>query len=778
MVKNLVIVESPAKAKTIEKFLGSDFTVKSCYGHVRDLSKKDNGVDIKGGFRPFYTVSSDKKKVVDELKKLSDGAEVVWLATDEDREGEAIAWHLKEVLKLKNDKIRRIVFHEITKDAILNAVSNPRTIDDNLVNAQQSRRILDRLVGFEISPVLWKKVRPSLSAGRVQSVAVRLIVEREREIENFNTTYSYRVTGTFALAEAKGKKSSLDAELNKRFDTYDEALAFINACRGASFSVGDLERKEVRRTPAPPFTTSTLQQEAARKLRFSVSRTMVVAQRLYESGYITYMRTDSVNLSQLALNTAKKEIENTFGPEYHQFRKFRTRTANAQEAHEAIRPAYIDRIKIDGTRDDQMLYDLIRKRTLASQMADAVLEKNIAKIDISTSSYQFVAEGESILFDGFLKLYIESRDEDENEDSSEKILPPLKTGEKLFNREITATQRFARPNARYTEASLVKKLEELGIGRPSTYAPVISNIQNRGYVVKDERPGKEREYQVIRLDSAGNVTQGKATENYGAEKAKLFPTDIGILVNDFLVNEFSQIVDFKFTAKIEQQLDDVSNGALDGTEMLETFYKPFHQNIEETLENSGKITGERFLGINPETGEHVSARMARFGPVIQLTKPDDPDYKPRFAGLKKDQRIDMISLEDALSLFKLPRSVGEYEGNDITVAIGKFGPYVRHDGKFVSIPKADDPYAISLKRCIELIEEKREKDGNKFIKLFPEDPDLKILNGRWGPYIAYKGSNFRIPKNTDAAGMEYEEVMRICQAEGKTQGTAKKGRGR
>ncbi len=778
MVKNLVIVESPAKAKTIEKFLGSDFTVKSCYGHIRDLSKKDNGVDIKGGFRPLYTVSSDKKKVVDELKKLSDSAETVWLATDEDREGEAIAWHLKEVLKLKNDKIKRIVFHEITKDAILAAVANPRVIDENLVNAQQSRRILDRLVGFEISPVLWKKVRPSLSAGRVQSVAVRLIVDREREIENFETTFSYRVTAAFNITESKTKRNTLEAELNKRFDTYDEALDFINVCRGAEFKVGELERKEVKRSPSPPFTTSTLQQEAARKLRFSVSRTMVVAQRLYESGYITYMRTDSVNLSQLALNTAKKEIESTFGPEYHQFRKFRTKTANAQEAHEAIRPAYIDRVKIDGTRDDQMLYDLIRKRTLASQMADALLEKNIARIDISTSPYQFIAEGESIIFDGFLKLYIESRDDDENEESSEKILPPLKTGEKLLYKEITATQRFARPNARYTEASLVKKLEELGIGRPSTYAPVISNIQNRGYVVKDERPGKEREYEIIKLNAEGKVITSKATENYGAEKAKLFPTDIGILVNDFLVNEFSQIVDFKFTAKIEQQLDDVSNGALDGTQMLEKFYKPFHQNIEDTLENSKKITGERFLGINPETGEHVSARMARYGPVIQLAKPDDPDYKPRFAGLKKEQRIDAISLEEALALFKLPRSVGEYEGMEITVSIGKFGPYIKHDGKFVSIPKSDDPYSITQARCIELITEKREKEENKFVKLFPEDPDLKILNGRWGPYISYKGNNYRIPKGSNACEMEFEEVMKICKAEAKSSAPGKKGRGR
>ncbi len=767
MIKNLVIVESPAKAKTIEKFLGKDFTVKSSFGHIRDLSKKQLGINIDKNYQPEYIVSSDKKKVVDELKKLSKESSMVWLASDEDREGEAIAWHLSEVLKLNTDKTKRIVFHEITKDAIDKAVKNPRGINVDLVNAQQARRVLDRIVGFEVSPILWKKVKPSLSAGRVQSVAVRLIVEREREIIAFKSDSFFKVSGTF---EGNAK---LKAELNTKLESAEKATAFLTDCKGATFSISDVSKKPSKKSPAPPFITSTLQQEASRKLGYSVSQTMTIAQRLYEAGHITYMRTDSVNLSATAINSAKKVIVNEFGEKYHQVRAYKTKAKGAQEAHEAIRPTYLEKQKISGNNSEQRLYDLIWKRTIASQMSDAKLEKTTATIDISTSKHKFVASGEVLLFDGFLRVYFESTDDD-SEETTKVLLPPLKVGEKLTPIDITATERFTQRPPRYTEASLVKKLEELGIGRPSTYAPTISTILSRGYVLKEDREGVDRRYKVITLKKGG-LTEVNQTETHGTEKAKLFPSDIGMVVNDFLVEHFPKIVNFNFTATVEKDFDEIAIGKLEWTEMIDKFYKPFHKNVERTLKESDYTKGERILGTDPKTGKQVSVRIGRFGPLAQIGESNDKeDEKPQFASLLKGQLIESITLEEALNLFKLPRTLGEYEGKDVVIGVGRFGPYVRHNSKFVSLKKTDDPLSIELNRAIELIEENRQKEKDKYIKSFDNDPEMQVLNGRWGPYIKYKTNNYKIPKGTIAQDLNYEECLKIVENQPASKG--KKGK--
>ncbi|HWY37277.1 MAG TPA: type I DNA topoisomerase, partial [Bacteroidia bacterium] len=678
MSKNLVIVESPAKAKTIEGFLGKDFTVKSSFGHVRDLVKKGMGINVEKNFEPEYEISADKEKIINELKRLAKGADTVWLATDEDREGEAISWHLCEALNLKASETKRIVFHEITKPAILKAIQNPRKIDKHLVDAQQARRILDRLVGFELSPVLWKKVRPSLSAGRVQSVAVRLIVEREREIQNFTSTSAYRLVAEFTAGNAV-----LKAELNKRFATKNEAKAFLEKCKGATFSIGNLETKPAKRSPAAPFTTSTLQQEAARKLSFSVAQTMMLAQRLYEAGKITYMRTDSVNLSETAMGQAKAAINSFFGAKYHHPRQYKTKSKGAQEAHEAIRPTYIENQNVDGERNEQRLYELIWKRTIASQMADAELEKTTATITISTTTETFVAQGEVLKFDGFLKVYLEGSDDDEEGEENSGMLPPLKVGDKLANKNIIATERYTHHPPRYTEASLVKKLEELGIGRPSTYAPTISTIQKRNYVEKTDRMGTSRNYNVLTF-SAGNIKETVNTENTGAEKSKMFPTDIGMVVTDFLMQYFSDILDFHFTAHVEEEFDEIAEGKLDWTKMLKGFYTPFHKNIEKTIDNSERASGERHLGTDPVSGKPLIVRIGRFGPLAQIGESSEEGEKPRFASLRKDQRMETITLEEALLLFKMPRIVGEFEGKEMKVGIGRFGPYVVHNNVFTS----------------------------------------------------------------------------------------------
>ncbi len=772
MQENLVIVESPAKAKTIEKFLGNGFMVTSSMGHVRDLEKKNFGIDIENNFEPKYVVTPDKKKIVSELKRLAKDASMVWLASDEDREGEAIAWHLKEVLKLDPSRTKRIVFHEITKEAILGAIENPRSINDNLVNAQQARRVLDRIVGFEVSPVLWKKVKPSLSAGRVQSVSVRLIVEREREIINFTSTSSYRVNAIFIVTGDDGKTSNLKAELSKRFKTKEEALSFLEKCKGAEFTVSDIVKKPGKRTPAQQFTTSTLQQEASRKLGFSVSQTMAVAQRLYEAGKITYMRTDSVNLSGLALNTAKKKIAEMHGEKYIKTRQYRTKSKNAQEAHEAIRPTYIDQEVVEGTNQEKRLYELIWKRTIASQMAEALLERTTVSIDISTTPEKFTATGEVLIFDGFLKVYIESIDDENGNGSEAGLLPPMKVGSRIKASEITATERFTQKPPRYTEASLVKKLEELGIGRPSTYAPTITTIQNRNYVVKEDRPGVKRKYTSLTL-SGNNISEKQHSEIVGTEKAKLFPTDIGMVVNDFLVKNFSQIMDYHFTAKVEKEFDDISVGKKVWNDMIRKFYQPFHKKVESVLQNTEKSRGERILGKDPESGKQVSVKIGRYGPIAQIGETNGDDEKPRFASLRTGQHIESITLEEALELFRLPRELGEYENKTVTVAIGRFGPYVRHDNKFASLGKEDDPFSISLERSIELIEAKREKDRKAIIKTFDNDADLKILNGRWGPYIAYKKKNFKIPKGTKPEELDYEDCLKIIKATPKTKRTKK-----
>jgi DNA topoisomerase I len=757
MTKNLVIVESPAKAKTIEKFLGKDFVVRSCFGHVRDLAKKDLGVDIENGFIPQYIITPDKKKVINDLKKIAKESDMIWLASDEDREGEAIAWHLVKALEIDETETKRIVFHEITKPAILEAIENPRKIDKNLVDAQQARRVLDRLVGFELSPLLWKKIKPSLSAGRVQSVAVRLIVEREEEIKGFEVTSSYRVLGDFVVSK-DNKPVILSAELNKRFTEKKDALTFLEKCRNASFTVEDIETKPAKKSPAPPFTTSTLQQEASRKLGFSVANTMRVAQQLYESGKITYMRTDSVNLSKFAINLAKDVITESFGPEYVKTRQYKTRSKGAQEAHEAIRPTYLNDRKIEGDNSQNRLYDLIWKRTIASQMSDAVLEKTNVTINISGTPEKFVARGEVIKFDGFLKVYLESRDEDDDEDQ-EGMLPPLTVGEKMIPSEISAQEKFSQHPPRYTEASLVKKLEELGIGRPSTYAPTISTIQKREYVVREDREGFVRTFTLIILKD-GSIKETTKTENTGFEKSKLFPTDIGNLVNNFLVQYFNNILDYNFTATVEEEFDEIAQGKLVWNKMIGEFYFPFHEQIAHTLENSQKVSGEKLLGKDPVTGENISVRIGRYGPMVQKGD-SDAENKPKYASLKKGQSIDTITLPEALDLFKLPRGLGSFEDEEVTVAIGRFGPYVRHKSAFYSLAKTDDPLEISLERAVDLIHEKRKKETEKTIREFPEKEDLKILNGRYGPYISYQKQNYKIPKGKDPAKLTLEDCMKI-----------------
>ena len=759
MAKNLVIVESPAKAKTIEGFLGKEYTVKSSYGHVRDLNKNTLSVDIEHDFEPEYEISDDKKALVAELRKLSKASDTVWLASDEDREGESISWHLYEALDLKKKDTKRIVFHEITKTAILDAIENPRDIDMGLVAAQQARRVLDRLVGYELSPLLWKKVKPSLSAGRVQSVAVRLIVEREEEIKNFVQTSAYRVTAQFSFIK-DGQEYNLLAELPHRFETEEETRKFLESCVNASYKVDSIEKKPATRYPAPPFTTSTLQQEAARKLGFSVANTMRIAQQLYESGKITYMRTDSVNLSKLALGMAKKEIMENYGAEYVKTRQYQTKTKGAQEAHEAIRPTYLDQHTIKGTADERKLYELIWKRTIASQMADAQMERTNVNIGISTNDKQFVATGEVILFDGFLKVYMESYDDDHAEDTA-AILPPIEKGATLEMEKMEAQQRYTRHPLRYTEASLVKKMEELGIGRPSTYAPTISTIQKRDYVTKGDIKGEPQNYKILTLKN-GKITDKMGKENYGAEKGKLLPTDIGVLVNKFLIQYFESIIDYNFTANVEKEFDKIAEGKREWNAMIKEFYQEFHQQVVSTTENSGKFSGEKMLGIDPATGKKVYVKVGRFGPVAQIGDTES-DEKPRFAGLKKDMSIENVTLEEVLKLFDFPRILGEYEGKEITVAVGRFGPYIRHDNKFYSLAKTDNPALVEYDRAVEIINEKRQKDLDNIIRTFDQDPDLQVLNGRFGPYIAYKKSNYKIPKGTEPSTLTYEQCMAIVE---------------
>jgi len=760
MAKNLLIVESPAKAKTIEGYLGADFTVKSSYGHIRDLVKSDDAINVANNFTQKYEVPADKKQVVSELKKLAKEADMVWLASDEDREGEAISWHLFETLDLKDATTKRIVFHEITKPAIMRAIETPRKIDYNLVYAQQARRVLDRLVGFELSPVLWKKVKPSLSAGRVQSVAVRLIVDREREINKFKSEAAFKIAALFG----KGREA-FKAELGERVAKQQDAEKFLQDCLGADFEVKSLETRPAKRSPAAPFTTSTLQQEASRKLGYSVSRTMQVAQKLYESGHITYMRTDSVNLSDTALSAAADEIVSAYGSKYHQQRVYKTKSAGAQEAHEAIRPTYFNQHTIKGDSSEMRLYELIWKRAIASQMSEAQFEKTTAKISISTRKEELVANGEVMKFDGFLKVYLESNDdEDDNiQDGENAMLPPLTKGQRLILQEMTATERFSRPPARYTEASLVKKLEELGIGRPSTYAPTISTIQNRGYVVKEEREGKQRVFRQLIL-KGDKITKEDKTENTGAEKGKLFPTDIGSVVNDFLVQYFKEIVDFNFTANVEKQFDEIAQGMKEWTDMIRSFYTPFHKEVESTIQTADKATGERELGIHPQSGKKVSVRIGRYGPFVQVGDSVDAENeeKPLYASLRPGQSIETLTLEDALELFKLPKKVGVFEDKDMTVAIGKFGPYIRHNGAFYSLPKEIDPLDVTEEKAIELIGEKRKKDAEKLIKAFEEDPTMKVLNGRWGPYIEFGKLNIKIPKGKEAKELTFEECKALA----------------
>jgi len=759
MGENLVIVESPAKARTIGNFLGKDYLIKSSYGHIRDLSKENLGINIQKNFTPEYVIPEDKKQVVRELKKASSDARIIWLASDEDREGEAIAWHLSEVLDLDPEKTRRIVFHEITKDAIDYAIKNPRSINNNLVNAQQARRVLDRLVGFELSPVLWKKVRPALSAGRVQSVAVKLIVDRERAINAFQPESSYRIIGIFIHTDPDGQQSAFRAELSVRPEKKEEARKILEYCSDAIFTVTDVISKPARKSPAPPFTTSTLQQEASRRLGFSVAQTMSIAQKLYENGRITYMRTDSVNLSKTALAAAKKVISEQWGEYYSKTRNFKTKTKGAQEAHEAIRPTYIENRSITATRNEQRLYDLIWKRMISSQMSEALFEKTTVKIDISGRNEQFLASGEVLKFDGFLKVYSETVDS-ETDENGKGLLPPLKTGDKVIPENIDAIQKFTNPSPRYTEASLVKKLEELGIGRPSTYAPIISTIQKREYIVKQDRPGKKYTYIILSL-TGGEISEESKTETYGAEKNKLFPTDIGMLVNDFLVEHFTEILEYNFTADVEKEFDKIAAGNIEWTQMIEKFYKPFHERVQRTTKVSKKPTGERILGNDPQSGKTVSVKIGKFGPMVQIGNAGDTD-KPRFASLLKGQSIETISLEEALALFKLPRKVGEFEGSEIIVGVGKFGPYIRHKSVFYSLRRnQDDPLTIENQAAIEIIKAKRDQIQNKTIRKYTEDPDLQILKGRWGPYIRYNKQNYKIPKGIDPDSIDYEACMRI-----------------
>ncbi|MBE7177613.1 MAG: type I DNA topoisomerase [Mucilaginibacter polytrichastri] len=762
MAKNLLIVESPAKAKTIEEYLGKDFLVKSSYGHIRDLSKGDKAVDVSNNFAQQYEIPEDKKQLVKELKKLAKDAETVWLASDEDREGEAIAWHLYETLGLHENNTRRIVFHEITKPAILKAIETPRKIDIDLVNAQQARRVLDRLVGFELSPVLWKKVKPSLSAGRVQSVAVRLIVDREREINKFTSESAFRITAIFTTGNARER---VKAELPQRFQTRSEAEQFLNDCIQAEFAVTSLETRPTKRSPAAPFTTSTLQQEASRKLGFSVSRTMMVAQRLYETGKITYMRTDSVNLSDIALHAAQNEISKAYGDQYHQHRKFKTKAAGAQEAHEAIRPTHFEWHSVDGDTAEKRLYELIWKRAIASQMSEARFEKTTAKISVSTRREELVANGEVMKFDGFLKVYLESTDEETDahldDEKDNPILPPLQSGQKLALDHMTATERFSRPPARYTEASLVKQLEELGIGRPSTYAPTISTVQNRGYVVKEDREGKSRSYVRMTL-AGGKVEQKTETEVTGTEKSKLFPTDIGAVVNDFLVQYFRDIVDYHFTASVEKEFDEIAQGMKEWTKMISSFYQPFHKGVQNTIETADRATGERELGVDPVSGKKISVRIGRYGPFVQIGETEEEE-KPRYASLRAGQMIESITLEEALELFKLPRVAGKFEDSDMQVNIGRFGPYILHDKKFYSLPKELDPFDVNEENGAEIIRAKRKKDAERVIRVYDENPDAKIVNGRWGPYIEFGKQNVKIPKGKDPASLTYDEVVKLAE---------------
>ena len=767
MQKNLVIVESPAKAKTIEKFLGKDYKVMSSYGHIRDLKTKEFSIDIEHDYAPQYVIPADKKKLVSELKSEAKSAEQVWLASDEDREGEAISWHLYEVLGLKPENTKRIVFHEITKNAILHAIETPRDININLVNAQQARRVLDRIVGFELSPILWRKVKPALSAGRVQSVAVRLIVEREREINEFVSEAAFRVIANFILPDGT---TVLKAELNRRLKDKKEVEAFLESCKNASFTIDDITTKPVKKSPAPPFTTSTLQQEAARKLGYSVSQTMMIAQRLYESGLITYMRTDSVNLSDLALGTAKEAIFETYGEKYYKFRQYHTKSKGAQEAHEAIRPTYISNVEAGSSSQEKKLYELIRKRTIACQMADAELERTTISVGISGQTERFVAVGEVISFEGFLQVYMESNDDDTEKEQENGLLPPVKLHETLSLKDIVATERFTQRPPRYTEASLVRRLEELGIGRPSTYAPTIQTIQNREYVVKGDKEGVERAYTVVSL-SKGKIEEAEKTETVGADRNKLMPTDIGTVVNDFLMEYFPDVLDYNFTASVEKEFDSVAEGELVWTKAIDKFYKIFHPIVEATaaVKTEHKV-GERELGIDPKSGNPVFVKIGRYGPVVQIGAAH-ADYKeapkPQFASLMKGQSIDTITLEEALKLFDLPRTVGEYEGKVMVAAVGRFGPFIRHDGKFVSIPKDLNPLTITAEEAIALIEGKRVKDEQRFIKKFEEDPEMEILKGRFGPYISYQKANYRIPKTvTDPTVLTLEDCKKIIAEAG------------
>ena len=767
MQKNLVIVESPAKAKTIEKFLGKDYKVMSSYGHIRDLKTKEFSIDIEHDYAPQYVIPADKKKLVSELKSEAKSAEQVWLASDEDREGEAISWHLYEVLGLKPENTKRIVFHEITKNAILHAIETPRDININLVNAQQARRVLDRIVGFELSPILWRKVKPALSAGRVQSVAVRLIVEREREINEFVSEAAFRVIANFILPDGT---TVLKAELNRRLKDKKEVEAFLESCKNASFTIDDITTKPVKKSPAPPFTTSTLQQEAARKLGYSVSQTMMIAQRLYESGLITYMRTDSVNLSDLALGTAKEAIFETYGEKYYKFRQYHTKSKGAQEAHEAIRPTYISNVEAGSSSQEKKLYELIRKRTIACQMADAELERTTISVGISGQTERFVAVGEVISFEGFLQVYMESTDDDTEKEQENGLLPPVKLHETLSLKDIVATERFTQRPPRYTEASLVRRLEELGIGRPSTYAPTIQTIQNREYVVKGDKEGVERAYTVVSL-SKGKIEEAEKTETVGADRNKLMPTDIGTVVNDFLMEYFPDVLDYNFTASVEKEFDSVAEGELVWTKAIDKFYKIFHPIVEATaaVKTEHKV-GERELGIDPKSGNPVFVKIGRYGPVVQIgaAHADDKEApKPQFASLMKGQSIDTITLEEALKLFDLPRTVGEYEGKVMVAAVGRFGPFIRHDGKFVSIPKDLNPLTITAEEAIALIEGKRVKDEQRFIKKFEEDPEMEILKGRFGPYISYQKANYRIPKTvTDPTVLTLEDCKKIIAEAG------------
>ena len=785
MPKNLVIVESPAKAKTIEGYLGKDFVVASSYGHIRDLPKGDKAIDIENGFIPTYQVSPDKKDVISQLKKLVKDSDLIFLASDDDREGEAISWHLKEELKLEDDKTRRIVFREITKNAILNAIQSPRGIDQDLVNAQQARRILDRLVGYELSPVLWKKIKRGLSAGRVQSVAVRLIVEREREIKAFDAKSSFKVSAEFLVDDS----SVLKAELPRKFGTEEEAQAFLEACREADFSIRSLEKKPVKKSPSPPFTTSTLQQEASRKLSFSVAQTMSLAQRLYEAGKISYMRTDSLNLSEEAVESASKEINNNFGSDYLQTRKFKTKSEGAQEAHEAIRPTNFSVREAGKDRNEQRLYELIWKRAVASQMSDAQIERTLVQIAINFKKPEllktddksakdfpdyFSATGEVIKFDGFLKVYIESTDDEENDEDRKGMLPPLQEGQQLGLDFIRAREGFTRHPPRYTEASLVKKLEEMGIGRPSTYAPTISTVQKRGYVLKEDRMGKERDYRELTLTKEDNKIVGETlTEITGTEKKKLFPTDVAMVVNDFLTEYFENIVDYSFTARVEKEFDEIARGKKEWDKMIDAFYQRFHSKVKssEKIDRS-EVQNDRQLGDDPKTGLPVIARLGKFGPMVQMGETDGEE-KPKYASLRKGQFIETITLEEALELFKLPREVGEFEGETITANIGRFGPYVRHKNLFASLPREDDPLSVELDRAVELIEAKRKSEAEKYIKVFDENPDVQVLKGRWGPYIKVGRKNVKIPKEKEPTELTLEECLELAE-----KAPAKKGRGK